>query len=62
MDSSSIVGRDRRLVGGVNDILSDTDNLPVGVDLVQDGSRLCVMMCLIGINSFRAELYKKVIF
>ena len=62
MDSSSIVGRDGRLVGGVDDIFSDSNNLPIGVDLVQDGSRLCVMMCLTGIHNFRAELYKKVVF
>ena len=62
MDSSSVVGRDGRLVAGVDDILSNADNLPLGVELVQDGSRLCVMMCLTGIFNFRAEIYKKIVF
>ena len=62
MDSSSVVGRDGRLVAGVDDILSDADNLPLGVELVQDGSRLCVMMCLTGIFNFRAEIYKIIVF
>ena len=58
MADSSVVGRDRRLLSGVDEILSQPNNLPEGVELVQDGARLMVMMCLSGTHNFRRGLYK----
>ena len=58
MDSSSVMGRSGRLVNGVDNILSDTENLPKAIELVQDGVRLSVMMFLTDIHYFWAEIYK----
>ena len=62
LDSSSMVGRNGKFFSGVDAILLQRNNLPVGVDFVQDSSRLSVMMCSTGIHHFRADLYKKVVF
>ena len=62
MDSSSVVGRNGILVNGLGNIISDTDNLPEVIELVQDGTRLSAMMCLTGIHYFWAEIYKCTVF
>jgi len=47
---------------GPDGILSNVDILPVGVELVQDPSQMCVMMMLSGNEFFRTEKYKVVSF
>ena len=62
MADSCVIGRDRRLMSGVDDILSQTNNLPVGVQVVRDETQQMVMMALTGIEYFHAEKYKCVTF
>ena len=46
---SCVAGRGWRLMSGVNDILSQTSNLPMEVKIVRDNSQQMVMMVLTGI-------------
>ena len=62
MADSRVVGRDGRLMCGVNAVLSNTENLPVGVEIVRDESQQMVMMCLTEIQHFRRGIYKCVTF
>lgn len=58
MDSLLVVGENWKLFSGVDEIHLDAGNSSDGVELVQDGARLCVMMCLAGIHKFSKGLYK----
>ena len=57
-----VVGQDGRLLSRVDAILSEPDNLPFGVVLIQDPNCFTVMMRLTGVQYFRSELYKYVNF
>ena len=62
MADSRVVGQDGSLLCGVNAVLSNAVNLPVGVEIVRDESQQMVMMCLTGIEHFRRGVYKCVSF
>ena len=62
MESTSVVSTGGDVLKGPDGILSNRDILPVGVELVQDPTQMCVMMMLSGNQYFRAEIYKVVTF
>ena len=62
MADSSVVGRDGRLMSGITAVLSNAENLPVGLEIVRDEHQQMVMMCFTGIQHFRRGIYKCVTF